>query len=102
MCGKKWSMERPIDDNEGPFIAVNRGPLFAVGRIDLGGLFDKEKTPRISPCKETLNHRIRFIMGSTGRTPGFSRESLYNIPRDQFLELRKQLTDRTSTSSTAA
>ncbi|KAI6622526.1 hypothetical protein MCOR07_011848 [Pyricularia oryzae] len=72
-------------------------------------LFDKTKTSGLPPHRGHLDHHIRLQKDESGKTPALPWGRLYHMPREQLLELRRQIMDmmdkgwiRASSSSAAA
>lgn len=56
-------------------------------------LFDEGKAKGLPPHRGQFDHHIRLQEGVDGRRPALPWGPLYNMPRDQLLELRRQITD---------
>lgn len=76
---------------------------------DFVELFDKEKASGLPPHRGQFDHHIRLTRNEDGSAPAPPWGPLYDMPRDQLLELRKQVTDlcdkgwvRASSSAAAA
>lgn len=76
---------------------------------DFADLFQKEKANGLPPHRGKKDHHIRLRRNPDGAMPELPWAPLYNMPRDQLLEIRKQIVDltdkgwiRASSSSAAA
>ncbi|CCE34047.1 uncharacterized protein CPUR_07978 [Claviceps purpurea 20.1] len=76
---------------------------------EFADLFRKEKADALPPHRGKADHHIRLKRGPDGAPPELPSAPLYNMPRDQLLEIRKQVIElmdkgwiRASSSSAAA
>ncbi|CCE32194.1 uncharacterized protein CPUR_06054 [Claviceps purpurea 20.1] len=76
---------------------------------DFADLFEKENANALPPHRGKADHHIRLRKGPDGAAPELPWAPLYNMPREQLLEIRKQIVDlmdkgwiRASSSSAAA
>jgi predicted aspartyl protease len=60
---------------------------------DFKDLFGEREAATLPPHRGRLDHHIRLIPDQDGRPPALPWGPLYSMPRDQLLELRRQITD---------
>lgn len=60
---------------------------------DFADLFDKEKANGLPPHRGSADHHIKLKKDQDGTTPELPWGPLYRMPRDQLLEVRKQIVD---------
>ncbi|MBD2359459.1 DDE-type integrase/transposase/recombinase [Tolypothrix sp. FACHB-123] len=76
---------------------------------EFADLFSEEDADALPPHRGTLDHHVRLRKDPDGKEPELPWGPLYNMPRDQLIELRRQVTKlmdrgwiRASSSSAAA
>ncbi|KYK53947.1 uncharacterized protein DCS_05896 [Drechmeria coniospora] len=76
---------------------------------EFADLFDKAQASGLPPHRGLRDHHIKLQTGPNGEPPELPWGPLYNMPRDQLLEVRQQITElldkgwiRTSSSAAAA